>query len=67
MCKDINNVILRAANDDTEARYISSQLEGDKLNIGVFGEGWHFKENGFDEVFYEQLGMNISESFNWEA
>lgn len=67
MCKDINNVIVRAAKDDTEARYISSQLEGDKLNIGVFGEGWHFKENGFDEVFYEQLGMNISESFNWEA
>lgn len=70
MCRDINNlnnVIIEIAKDDTEARQTSSRLGGDKINVGVFGEGWHFRRNGFDEVFYEQWGMNISESFNWEA
>jgi len=67
MCKNIDNVFLNIAEDDTAARRISYQFDGDKINVGTFGEDWHYKPNGFDEVFYEQLGMDISDSFNWKA
>lgn len=67
MNKKNSNVVVISADDDRQANDWVNTFYGEKMICGHTGEGWHFKENGFDEVFYEQLGMNISESFNWEA
>ena len=67
MNKDLANVVVVSVNGDTEANEWVRGFDGEKMICGHTGEGWHFKRNGFDEVFYEQLGINILESFNWEA
>ena len=53
------------SSEDVQRHLYIFSLRAIRLTWG-FWRGWHFKENGFDG-FYEQLGMNISESFNWEA
>lgn len=67
MNKKNSNVAVISADDDRQANDWVNTFYGEKIICGHTGEGWHFKRNGFDKVFYEQLGMNISESFNWEA
>jgi hypothetical protein len=67
MNSGLPNVKVVSVGDDTEADNWVNTFDGEKIICGHTGEGWHFKPNGFDEVFYEQLSMNISESFNWEA
>lgn len=67
MNKKNSNVVVISADNDQQANDWVDTFYGEKIICGHTGEGWHFKPNGFDEVFYEQLGINISESFNWEA
>tara|TARA_R110000824_G_scaffold283078_4_gene471430 strand:- start:2507 stop:3013 length:507 start_codon:yes stop_codon:yes gene_type:complete len=51
--------------DDNEARIATNLFDGDKIKVGLFGANWRFKQFGFDEVFYSQLGMDIEDSFSW--
>ena len=67
MNKDLANVTIVPVGGDKEANIRVRTFDGERMVCGRGGKGWHFKRNGFDKVFYRQLGLNMSESFNWEA
>ena len=65
MCKNIDNVqVVGVANDD-EAIAIVNNSPSRKIKIGAFGDNWRYQKFGFDKVFYEQVGLDMEQSFNW--
>mgnify|MGYP003111704458 CR=1 FL=1 len=66
MCKKLRNVFTIEASDDHQAVIETLLFDGNCIKVGSFGEDWYYMPESFDEVFYRQVGMNISDSFNWK-
>lgn len=67
MCKKLRNVFIIEAFDDRQALIDTLLFDGNRIKVGRDGEGWYYIPDGFDEVFYRQVGMDISDSFNWKV
>lgn len=65
MCRHMDHISIIDVIDDNEARIATNLFDGDKIKVGLFGANWRFKQFGFDEAFYSQLGMDIEDSFSW--
>lgn len=65
MCSHLKNTVVLGVTDDQMATEVVHAWRGDKILIGIFGQNWHYQPKEFDKVFYEQLSIDMEESFNW--
>ena len=65
MCSELENVVVLGVPDDETAIEVVRVWSDERILVGIFGENWHYEPNQFDKVFYEQLSIDMKESFNW--
>lgn len=67
MNKDLANVVVVSVRGDKHANQWIRGFDGEKMVCGRTGKGWKYERKGFDTVFYKQMGLDISDAFNWEV
>jgi|MDSZ01.2.fsa_nt_gb hypothetical protein len=65
MCSELENVVVLGVPDDETAMQVVRVWPDERILVGIFGENWHYQPNEFDKVFYEQLSIDMEQSFNW--